>query len=72
MRTGPMKQISTWISVDHAAELEALAKEADVSLSKLMARILKKAIAENNTQKERPVRNTNDNTAVEISTGEEN
>jgi hypothetical protein len=45
-KTGPMKQIATWISLEDAARLETLAKEADVSLSKLMMRMLRKGMAE--------------------------
>jgi hypothetical protein len=49
-KTGPMKQIATWISLEDAARLEALAKEADVSLSKLMMRMLRKGMAEMDKQ----------------------
>lgn len=52
-KTGPMKQIAAWVSIEDAARLEALAKEADVSLSKLITRMMKKAIAENNALKEK-------------------
>jgi hypothetical protein len=45
-KNGPMKQIATWISVEDAARLDAMAKDADVSLSKLMVRMIRKGMAE--------------------------
>jgi hypothetical protein len=49
-KSGPTKQVATYISVEEADKLEALAKEADVSLSKLVMRMLRKGMAEMENQ----------------------
>jgi hypothetical protein len=52
-KSGPTKQVATYISVEEADKLEALAKEADVSLSKLVMRMLRKGMAEMTKQTEK-------------------